>query len=117
MRFQCPQCNRVFELPDHAFRVRCPCNYQGQFAEVPMVTLKVKPSKRKKPGLWVRILQRLSRPEDIGLGATVKRIAAKVGGERFKRWAARISLPCGCTEREEEWNKMYPNENYFSQNE
>lgn len=65
-----------------------------------------------KPPRWVRLLQRLSTPQDIGLGATVKRIAGKVGGKRFIVWSKRIGLPCGCTEREIEWNRLYPNPNY-----
>ena len=67
---------------------------------------------KNKPALWIRLLQRLSSPQDIGLGATVKRIADKVGGERFKVWSKRIGLPCGCTEREIKWNRLYPNPNY-----
>ena len=58
---------------------------------------------------WVKIIKKLSKPEDIGLGATVKRIASKVGGERFKLLASKIGIPCGCTEREDEWNRKYPN--------
>lgn len=65
-----------------------------------------------KPPRWVRLLQRLSKPQDIGLGATVSRIAARFGGERFKGWATKIGLPCGCTEREAHWNKLYPNPSY-----
>lgn len=68
-----------------------------------------------KPPRWVRLLQRLSTPQDIGLGATVKRIAGKVGGKRFIAWSKRIGLPCGCTEREIEWNRLYPNPNYKAQ--
>lgn len=64
------------------------------------------------PPFWVRALQWLSVPDDIGLGATVKRVAAKYGGERFKAWSKRIGLPCGCTDRELEWNRLYPNPNY-----
>lgn len=65
-----------------------------------------------KPPRWVRLIQLLSKPEDIGLGATVKRIADKFGGERFKQFATKIGIPCGCTEREEEWNLLYPNPNH-----
>jgi len=65
-----------------------------------------------RPPRWVSLLQRLSTSQDIGLGATVKRIAGKVGGKRFITWSKRIGLPCGCTEREIEWNNLYPNPNY-----
>lgn len=67
---------------------------------------------RRQPK-WIRGLRKLSKPEDIGLGATIKRVVTKFGGERFKAWAKRIGLPCGCTKREKEWNKLYPNPNYI----
>lgn len=67
---------------------------------------------KQKRSSWVKLLQRLSHPQDIGLGATAKRIAAKFGGERFKRWATKVGLPCGCTDREIEWNSLYPNPNH-----
>jgi hypothetical protein len=62
--------------------------------------------------LWHLIVFRMMRTEDIGLGATVKLIAAKIGGEQFKKWSARIGIPCGCSDREDEWNRLYPNINY-----
>lgn len=61
---------------------------------------------------WVRLLQRLSTPEDIGLGATAKRLASKFGGERFKAWRTKLGMPCKCGAREAEWNRLYPNPNY-----
>lgn len=61
---------------------------------------------------WVRLFRILSIDADIGLGATAKRVAAKFGGERYKAWATRIGIPCGCADREQEWNRLYPNPNY-----
>lgn len=63
---------------------------------------------RKRKSGWVRWVQMLRTPDDTGVGDTVQRIAAKFGGERFKSWAKRIGLPCGCTERQAEWNRMFP---------
>lgn len=114
MRWQCPQCERVATLSASAYKVRCPCGYVGQFREAPAAPPKVISEKvaRKTTNRWVRYLSLLSKPEDIGLGATAKRLFAKFGGERFRVWAQRIGLPCGCTEREDEWNRQYPNPNY-----
>lgn len=70
------------------------------------------PNEMKPPPRWVRLLQRLSTPEDIGLGATVKRLASKFGGERFKRLTKKLGMPCKCGAREAEWNRLYPNPNY-----
>ena len=85
---------------------KIPCGICGNIFEVQSgITTVYKPR-------WVKLIQRLSKSQDIGLGATVKRIAAKFGGERFKVWSKRIGLPCACTEREVEWNRLYPNPNY-----
>jgi len=59
-------------------------------------------------GAWVRYVKLLRKPEDAGVGDTIQRIAAKFGGERFKRWAARLGIPCGCSTRQADWNRMYP---------
>jgi len=71
------------------------------------------PVKADKPiPRWVRLLQRLSTPDDIGLGATAKRLASKFGGERFKKLTKKLGMPCKCGDREKEWNRIYPNPNY-----
>lgn len=61
-----------------------------------------------KPGAWVRLVRFLRSPSDTGVGDTVQRIAAKFGGERFKKWAKKIGIPCGCDKRQAEWNRLYP---------
>ena len=61
-----------------------------------------------KPGAWVHLVRFLRSPSDIGVGDTVQRIATKFGGERFKKWAKRIGIPCGCDKRQAEWNRLYP---------
>lgn len=57
---------------------------------------------------WVRLVKRLRVDIDKGVGDTVARIAVKFGGERFKQFSKRIGIPCGCTERQAAWNKLYP---------
>jgi len=58
--------------------------------------------------VWVGFVRFLRTPEDIGIGDTVQRIAAKFGGERFKSFMEKIGAPCGCTDRQQEWNDAYP---------
>lgn len=60
------------------------------------------------PPYWVRFVKRLRKPEDRGIGDTVQRMAAWLGGERFKLVAAKLGIPCGCTQRQSEWNERWP---------
>jgi len=89
----------------------CTCGWKF-FGEVRTVCPKCNSTTPRNPSKWIKLLKLLSKPEDVGLGATVKRIATKFGGERFKRFADKIGLPCGCTDREIQWNNLYPNPNY-----
>ena len=60
-----------------------------------------------RPG-WAKAVERLRHTNDVGVGDTVQRIAAWFGGERFKAFAAKVGIPCGCTQRQDEWNRLYP---------
>jgi hypothetical protein len=57
---------------------------------------------------WVGIVSYFRTPEDTGVGDTVQRYAAMLGGEQFKVWAKKLGMPCGCTTRQKEWNLRYP---------
>ena len=59
---------------------------------------------------WAKTLRRLRKAEDKGVGDTVQRIAAWFGGERFKTFSSKIGMPCGCSERQDNWNTQYPYE-------
>lgn len=61
--------------------------------------------------MWVKLISKLKIAEDKGVGDTVQRYAAKLGGELFKEWSKKMGMPCGCTQRQNEWNKQYPYEN------
>jgi hypothetical protein len=61
-----------------------------------------------KPPRWLKYVRFFRSPEDRGAGDTVQRIAAKFGGERFKKFAKKMGIPCGCTSRQDRWNKQYP---------
>lgn len=57
---------------------------------------------------WAAVVARMRSATDAGVGDTVQRIAAKVGGERYKAWRKRIGMPCGCSARQEKFNALYP---------
>ena len=57
---------------------------------------------------WAKLVKRLRHDGERGVGDTVQRIAAKFGGEKFKLWAGSMGIPCGCTERQAKWNRLYP---------
>ena len=65
------------------------------------------PPARKMP-LWVRALRWLRTQDDRGVGDTAQRIAAKFGGERFKRFSKKVGLPCACAKRQDAWNARWP---------
>lgn len=93
-------CECGARLNNPTYPVRCYCGkvYRSRTAS---------PSCDRLP-LWVRAIRRLRTPEDRGVGDTVARIAAKFGGERFKRFSQRIGIPCGCTRKQAEWNERWP---------
>lgn len=57
---------------------------------------------------WAGLLRKRRIASDTGVGDTAQRYAAKVGGEKFKRLSKWLGIPCGCTERQAEWNRLYP---------
>ena len=84
----------------------------GQTRAQPQNNNRREQNEMKPPPRWVRLLQRLSTPDDIGLGATAKRLSGKFGGERFKKLTKKLGMPCKCGDREAEWNRIYPNPDY-----
>jgi hypothetical protein len=54
---------------------------------------------------WLRWF---AKPEDTGAGDTLERLIAKAGGRKFKEAMAALSLPCGCTDRQQWLNDRYP---------
>ena len=57
---------------------------------------------------WVKLLERIRGPADKGVGDTAQRLVARFGGERVKAFADRIGIPCGCADRQEQWNALWP---------
>jgi hypothetical protein len=63
-----------------------------------------------KPGkwpAWAKAIAALKQDGELGVGDTVQRLAAAVGGEGYKALRKRIGLPCKCAERREKWNRVY----------
>jgi len=61
------------------------------------------PKPQQEPS-WVRLVSYFKAPDDTGVGDTVQRYAAMLGGEAFKAWSKKLGMPCGCTQRQAEWN-------------
>lgn len=57
---------------------------------------------------WAKAIKKFAKSKDTGVGDTVQRIAASFGGEFLKSFAKTIGMPCGCTERQKDWNARYP---------
>jgi hypothetical protein len=65
----------------------------------------------KPPAHRPLLIQGISRqriPSDTGVGDTVERILAKMGGSQFKWVMARLGVDCGCGSRQEWLNRVYP---------
>jgi hypothetical protein len=76
---------------------------------IPSVTTAVKPVAipREQWPTWAKAVTPWAEPEDIGVGDTIHR---KLGvlGEVFKATLKTLGVPCGCDQRQEEWNILYP---------
>lgn len=94
---------------NHQVTVVCPrCKIDIHCTEGPLPPVVHTAQPRDKWPGWAEALARFGKVEDIGVGDTAQRIAARVGGEVFKWLAEKLGLPCGCKERQAEWNKLYP---------
>lgn len=54
---------------------------------------------------WVKWLR---KPEDTGVGDTVERLLAKVGGRQIKQLIEGLVGSCGCTNRQKWLNRKFP---------
>lgn len=53
-------------------------------------------------------VQRWRKPEDIGLGDTLKHIAEHFGAEKFAGWLKKWGVDCGCENERQYWNEKMP---------
>ncbi len=92
MKFTCDKCG--WELFAESVMM-CPrCKDTGEWT-------------RHKPE-WVKWVEKRRNETDRGVGDTAQRIFAKLGGELFKKLAAFLGMPCGCNDRQDEWNALWP---------
>lgn len=107
-------CYDGVDILDHAARGECP---KGRFAGTvaapiarpPLrgVSVPIQPAPHPWP-LYVRAIATLRHPADAGLGDTVQRLAAKVGGEHYKRLMKKLGSGCGCLVRQATLNARWP---------
>jgi hypothetical protein len=102
VRLTC-KCSMVHRFGSLVRCVKCPCGEVVYGNCEPQVTKQPRTSR-----LWTEVVGWFRKPEDKGVGDTVQRIAARFGGERFKKFAVKVGMPCGCTDRQREWNELYP---------
>jgi hypothetical protein len=55
-----------------------------------------------------RVIRRLRTDADKGVGDTLTRLIAGVGGEAYKALMASLGRPCGCKQRQAYLNGKYP---------
>lgn len=58
--------------------------------------------------LLIRGIERQRIPSDTGVGDTAERIISKFGGDQFKWVMARLGVNCGCEDRKQYLNRVYP---------
>jgi hypothetical protein len=58
----------------------------------------------------VALVSRLRAPEDRGVGDTLERLLAKVGGRKIKHLLKLANLPCRCDDRQRWLNERFPYE-------
>ena len=72
------------------------------------------PAKAVAPKEWplvARVIAARAATGEIGLGDTLARLLGAAGGKLFKRWYQKITgAPCGCKNRQERLNALFPYE-------
>jgi hypothetical protein len=56
----------------------------------------------------VALVSKLRTPEDRGVGDTLERLLAKVGGRKIKHLLKLANLPCRCDDRQKWLNERFP---------
>lgn len=62
-------------------------------------------------GPWPLIIRGIARQRidsDLGVGDTIERILAKMGGSQFEWVMHRMGIDCGCGSRKDWLNAVYP---------
>lgn len=95
------------DILDRAASGICPAGrFEGAPRPQPLTTL----NRTARWPLGVRVIARLKRDGEKGIGDTMARLLAGIGGEAYKRLAKRIGIECGCAARQAMLNARYPYE-------
>jgi len=109
MSCRCEQCDWPIKTKQ-TVRIKCVrCNQDVICGEGPLP--QEKPPQCTPPDkwpTWALAVAKLKAETDSGVGDTVARYAAMVGGEAFKVASKAMGIPCGCDKRQEQWNQLYP---------
>jgi hypothetical protein len=98
------------DIIEHARAGDCP---KGKYDRLPPATPSTytstppQPIPRAQWPLWASTIARWQEAGDVGVGDTIHR---KLGilGVIFKETLKAMGVPCGCDERQAEFNTMYP---------
>lgn len=102
------QCSNKLHF-ENVSQIRCGmCKQTITFDGIVQLTPPTQPLSYDEWPAWAKAISLYRKPEDIGVGDTAQRIAARLGGEEFKWLSLKLGIPCGCTERQIEWNEKYP---------
>ncbi len=108
MSCRCLNCDWPIYTP-HAVALKCyKCATMVHCGESESIAIKTPENKGDKWPPWALAVAKLKTDADIGVGDTVSRYAALVGGEALKLAASAMGMPCGCTARQQQWNALYP---------
>lgn len=68
----------------------------------------VQPLPRSEWPLSVRVVARLAKDGERGIGTTLTRLIAGVGGEVYKQMAASVGIDCRCAAKAAALDRKYP---------
>lgn len=58
---------------------------------------------------WAKLLALVGTDSDKGIGDVIARTIGPFGGEAYKKWYELLfQKPCGCAERQDNYNALYP---------
>jgi hypothetical protein len=66
------------------------------------------PIPRDKWPAWAKLVATRAEPADVGVGATIERLAGSAGVAFKVMYKTLTGEDCGCAGRRERWNATYP---------
>lgn len=89
--------------------ISCPRGHFGAWTIGALTSLRpITPLDYNDWPFWAKALKLLAKPHDKGIGDVITRTIGPEKSEAFKSWyKATFNKDCGCTGRQEKWNRMY----------